>query len=162
MELLDIKINRRSDIISGILEKESSEWILLHANPIDFLIDGICLVNKKYIKKIENTQEKDFKHKVMKMKYLLAKEFSFDVDSTYDLFYYFQKNNILLQLEFESDDYCFIGQVTKMNEHSFLFNELSYEGAYLGEENLRYDRVRNIYVNNDYLNSYKIYLDHKK
>jgi hypothetical protein len=160
MELIDLKISRRPELVSGIKLRDEGQWILIKNNPVDFVLDGYSFVNKKYLKKVLRVSEQDFDFKVLYVKYKDERFLSFEssLESYKNLMEYFLNIHKLLEIELESSDYCIIGRVVRTNEKSFVLNKLSVEGEFLGEENLKFDSVRIINCDTDYLSSLEKYL----
>ena len=52
MELVRIKINRFSEKLEGIKIHENEEWLFVVYNPVDYLFDGMLIINKQYINDI--------------------------------------------------------------------------------------------------------------
>ncbi len=167
MEIIDIKISRRSEILSGIALSEGQIWSFIKNNPVDYMLDGFSYVNKKYIKKIYNPYQKsDFEYEIFRLK------FSTDdiqkhndvheknkLNSYLELMFSFLEQQKIIEVELESDNYCLIGKITKVNEKSFVLNMMGTEGENLGEENIKFQSVRMINIETDYLNSLKLYFD---
>lgn len=158
MDLIDIKIKRRPNIISGIKIQEGVSWLLIKYNPVDYVLDGYGLINKKFLQKTISVNKNDIKYKILELKAQHLCLDKYDLDDTLALFSFLKENKTFIQVELESDDYCLIGVVHKINEKSFVLNEISTKGKFIKLENIKYNTVRNIYLNNDYLKSYECYL----
>lgn len=165
MELIDIKINRRSELISGVKIKEGNQWVLVNYNPIDYVLDGYSFINKKYIKKVLIVSEEVFDYRVIKIKYNdnISDSFSNLIFDTYKgLLLNLLSTSKLAEFEFESSEYCIIGKITKMNEKSFIINKLSTEGEFIGEENFKFNSIRIINTETDYLKALEGFLNENK
>jgi hypothetical protein len=161
MELIQIKINRHTDIVSGIKIFENDQIFIIIHNPMDFVLDGISVINKKFIKQIKIVKDTAIKSIILKEK---VNQFRF-LESSIDFFpaikngieYLYNKDK-LVELYFESSSYTKIGKITKVNTSTFYINLLSTKGDFLGEQQFRYDKVRTISVENDYLNGLEYYI----
>lgn len=162
MKCVSVKIRRRPLIIEGIKVKESKEWLLLRHNPVDYVLDGYCFINSSFISKKTDISPDTFKFKVMSLK----KDIGFDnilldvnISDNYSLYSFLQEKKILVQIELESDEFAFIGFISKLNEKSFILKKVSVEGNLVNETNFQYNKVRNIYVKTDYLESLEKYIE---
>ncbi len=161
MEVVKIKISRRPDLITGIYLKEENDWLLIKENPVDYVLDGNNLINKKFIKSISNPyKDEDFEYKVLKDKFDIndTNPFSGINLNTKDLFSFLVESQKLIGLEFESSDYSFVGRINKLNEKSFILDKFGIRGKFLGQYNISYSTIRRIIVDTDYLNSIDNYL----
>ncbi len=166
MEILDIKISRRSEILSGIALSEGQIWLFIKNNPVDYMLDGYSYVNKKYIKKIYIPyQHSDFEHEIFRLKFCNDIQEHNDLHEKNKLNSYlklmssFLEQQKIIEVELESDNYCLIGKINKVNEKSFVLNMIGTKGENLGEVNIKLHSVRMINTETDYLNSLKLYFD---
>src|SRR5690606_15426968 len=51
-QLIKIKFSDKKEVESGLLIDFNDEWILLKSNPVDYIIDGYCIIRNKNISKI--------------------------------------------------------------------------------------------------------------
>ncbi|WP_449397557.1 hypothetical protein [Chryseobacterium wanjuense] len=161
MELLNIKISRYTDLISAVKLFENNNILIVLLNPVDYVLDGICFINKKYVKHIDCEKDNELKVTIFAHKIK-----SFKINSIYksletikDVTAYFLENNSkLIELGLDSSDYSIIGNVQKNSEKFFLVNMLSIKGKYLNEEKIEYDKVRLLTIESDYLNSLEYYM----
>lgn len=160
MDILEIKISRFPDMIQGVRLYENDNLLIILLNPVDFVIDGICLINKKYVKQSKETKD-ILKFEIFKCK--LNNENNNIHDKSFDnikeALKYFYEYNKLIELTLDSASYSLIGSVSQLNEKSFLLNMLSVKAEYLKEEKIEYDKIRIITINSDYLNSLECYLN---
>lgn len=162
MELIDIKINRRIDLISGIKITESSKWLVINSNPVDYVLDGYSFINKDYLKETLNVSDDTIDFKILTMKFNQVKSDAFsikNIESFTSLLNYFILKNSLIEFEFESDKYCIIGKIIRLNEKSFVINKLNIEGKFIGEENYKISLIRKINFETDYLISLENYIN---
>lgn len=160
MELINIKISRRPELISGIKIKEGNQWILINQNPVDYVLDGYSYINKKYLKNTVIVSEDNFTHKVLTKKYNdNTNLFSQDALETFkSLLLNLVDASKLIEFEFESSDYCIIGKIARINEKSFAIKKLSTKAEFLGEESFKIESLRIISTDTDYLNALEAYL----
>lgn len=165
MELIDIKINRRTELISGLKIAESSKLLVINSNPVDYVLDGYSFINKQYLKQILTVSEDTIDFKILNMKCNQIESDIFSektIENFTTLLNYFILENSLIELEFESDKYCIIGKVIRLNEKSFVINKLNIEGEFIGEENYKINLLRKINLETDYLKSLDNYIKSKK
>lgn len=161
MEILNVKISRYSEIITGVKLYENDNFLVILENPVDYVIDGVCFICKKYLKSVEKIQDDILKFKILKYKSQLLKiNYDFQNFKTIkDVINYFSfKKNKLIQLNLASSSYVLIGNTSKLNEKSFILNMLSVKANFLEEEKIEYNKIRILSVDNDYLNSMEYYL----
>jgi len=161
MELLNIKISRYKDLISAVKLFENENILITLLNPVDYVLDGLCFINKKYVKHIDHEKDDELKSKIFTHKIR-----SFNINSHYKSFetikdittYFLENSSKLIELGLESSDYSIIGNIQKNNEKFFIVNMLSVKGKYLNEEKVEYDKVRLLTIDSDYLSSLEYYL----
>ncbi len=162
MKLLNIKISRFTEKINGIKLYETENLLVVLLNSVDFVLDGICFINKKYVKQI-NIEKSD----ELKIKILEHKINSFHIDSKYKSFetikdvtdHFLKNSNKLIEVTLESPDYSIIGNIENSKEKYFIINMLSVKGKYLSGEKIEYDKTRILTVDSDYLNSLEYYIN---
>lgn len=157
MEIINIKISRYTEVICGIRLYENENVLGIVQNSGDYILDGICFINKKYIRKIE--KEKDvLKTKIFENKFKNTDCIYFS--SIKEILNYFTSQpEKLIQINLESPSYSLIGRVCKLNEKSFILDMLSIKAEFLREINLDFEKVRILTINNDYLSSLEYYLN---
>ena len=161
MEILNIKISRFSDLISGIKLYESDNLLVVILNPVDFVLDGVCFINKHYLKKIEPEVNNDIKIKILENKfnnYKINYEF---FESIEDTIRHLKNRKKLIELTLESPDYSLIGSVQNINMKTFILKMLSVKAKYLEEEKFEYNKIRMLTIDSDYLNSLENYIKKK-
>lgn len=160
MKFVNIKISRRPELISGIQLQEGNDWIVLLENPVDYVLDGYAIINKKFIKSIVEPFNKDnFKYKIFNMKYKnVSNNQYFELDTCKDLISLLEKTDKLIGLELESADYNIVGKISKINDKSFVLRMFGVKGVFLREENFKYSSIRQINIDTDYLLSLENYL----
>lgn len=161
MELLNIKISRFTDKINGVKLYETESLLVVLLNSVDFVLDGICFINKRYVKQIDIENNNELKVKILKHKIK-----SFYLDSRYESFetvkdainYFLKINNKLIEVTLESPNYSIIGNIVHTKENYFIINMLSIKGKYLNKEKIEYNKTRILTIDSDYLNSLEYYI----
>ncbi|MCG2792150.1 MAG: hypothetical protein L6262_01215 [Weeksellaceae bacterium] len=165
MKLVNIKISRYPNPVSGIKLYENNNIIIILYNPVDYVLDGINIINKKYIKIIEEEKEDVLKLDILNYKVGLRNYF-LEYDNFTEIhdiikYFYVQKSK-LIEIGLESSSYSLIGNILKLNEKSFILNLLSTKAKFIKEERIDYDKIRILSFNNDYLNAFEYYLENIK
>jgi hypothetical protein len=161
-KLVQIKLRGRGERLKGILKAVGKEWLSLDYNPVDFVLDGIILINRKYLIKVERTKNEAFIEEVLKAKDTQGyyKESSFNLNNTVDLFTGLE-NNKAIQIELGDESIVYIGKITKINNKSFRMRRLTPTGNWLDETSYNYSSIRIIQVGGDYVESLLAYIDSK-
>ncbi|NDV69683.1 hypothetical protein [Dysgonomonas sp. 25] len=144
--------------VYGIIIEEGSDWILLKSLN-DYFVDGFVLINKKYIKKIEHTDDEIFIEKVLSANNKLNFQLRTDIPlNTQDLFSYIFIKNITFQISFKDDSFSYIGNIKSYLEKSFYLRRINSRGIWLDENlRIRIDFIRKIEFDTDYINSLLVY-----
>lgn len=159
-KLVRIKLRGRSEKLCGILKVAGKEWLLLEYNPVDFVLDGMVLINKKYLLKVERTKDEVFIDEVLKAK---GAEVPFNgndlnLDNTLDLFANLE-NKQAIQIELGDESVVYIGKITKKNNKSFRMKRLTPSGNWLDEVSYNYNSIRIIQIGGDYVDSLLTYMN---
>lgn len=157
MSVKKIKISRRTDLVYGFFVKDYNNWILIEENIVDYVLDGFSLINKKYIKSVEEAFEKDsFEYNVFKNKIdIRAYDKLLGVD---EIFMFLFKNNLTISIELESSSYTLVGKINKLNDDFFIFDMYSSKGKFLEEKKIKFSIIRKINFETDYLKSIESFL----
>jgi len=158
MNILNIKISRFTDIIKGVKLYENESLLVIFLNPVDYVLDGICFINKKYVRKIDKSNDilslVIFKHKISEHSHINYELFN----TIFEIIKYFNEQSKLIELTLDSPSYSIIGNIQYVNEKSFILNMLSVKGEYLQEEKFEYDKIRMLTIGSDYLDSLEYYI----
>ncbi len=161
MNILEIKISRYTRKLYGVKLFENDNLLVIEINPVDYVLDGICFINKKYIKEVNEVKD-ILKHEILNNK-LNTNKFDYDrFINIYEVVKYFQENKKLIKLGLDSQYYSLIGQVLRINNKSFFLKILSVKAVYLNEILIEYNKIRTITLNDDYLDSLENYLMRNK
>lgn len=157
-KIYSISIHHWEKPIQGIVIDSSKDWILLR-NLYDYRIDGLSLVNRKHIDRIERTEREEFAEKVLIANYRFSNEVNDVIPlETKTLFEYLECNNIVFQISFEDDSYTYIGKVENVSSLKFSFKKIGSRGIWLAEEQqIEIESIYTIEFNTDYINSLLTY-----
>jgi hypothetical protein len=157
-KLVQVKLRGRGERLRGILKDTGREWLFLEYNPVDFVLDGIVLINRKYLLKVERTKNEALIEEVLKAKGIHEhyKDNNLNLDNTVDLFTGLESNNAI-QIELGNESIVYIGRITKINDKSFRMKRLTPNGNWLDEISYNYRSIRIIQVEGDYVASLLAY-----
>ena len=160
-----ISLSHRKEKEQGFFQKENEDWVLLKALFSDYMMDGVLLINKKYISLTKRESDEEFTEKVILANNRLNTENLTILDSA-DLYETFRKDKVVIQLSHYEDSAANIGRIVKVNDKSLSMLLLNTRGIWDDYySNIRKDKIRTIKYNTDYIRSlltYSEYLDKKK
>ncbi|TZF99907.1 hypothetical protein FW781_08250 (plasmid) [Chryseobacterium panacisoli] len=141
----------------GLLIDISEDWCYLKYIPVDYVVDGFMLINRRYIKNIEGLDDHNFKENILRLKGVIAeKNIELNIDDNVKLLSDMQSKVELIQIELKDPDKCYIGKIDLVKEHSFKARLLSPRAKWLLIESFLYKEIRAIYFDNDYVNSLQL------
>ena len=65
MKLIEFKIRRFKELITGVLLSSGTKWSLIRLNAVDYVLDGLQFTNKKYIVYEDVIKENTMLHKIL-------------------------------------------------------------------------------------------------
>lgn len=158
MELITYHILRYKDSdYSGILLKKSHNWTLIKNNVVDYVLDGFRLINNKYMSHECEIPEGDITHRILRRKYDIECDRqmvdAIDMEDDVLLFSYFQTNDILLAIGTNRESVVYVGKVLKVNRCSCEFQLYDKEYNVCNRSTFKYNQIRYIEVDTDYVRS---------
>ena len=169
IKLIKYKINRYGITpIYGVLLHEGNQWIVTKDNVVDYVLDGIRFINRKYIsykKKIE-VDDDEMKVKIIPLKYkdaLKDKELvaKLDLNSYHGFFSMLKPMGYMTEIGLDKEDSMYVGTIAKINEKSVTFDTIGTLTEDTGMMNIPFDRIRYIGIETDYLKSLSLYIKHQ-
>ncbi|NDV97296.1 hypothetical protein D0T84_20670 [Dysgonomonas sp. 521] len=156
-KVFSIGIKNWEDSLCGIKISESDEWILIE-NLIDYSIDGLGIINKKYIKFIDRTEREILTEDVLKANHRLKKrEISIPLESN-SMIEYLYKNKVIFQISLKDNSYVFIGMIEKILKKSFYIKRINAKGIWMDSSMLfRIEHIRSLEFNTDYIDALLVY-----
>lgn len=144
--------------ISCIKIKEGKDWILIQ-NLNDYMIDGLSLINKKYVKDTLRNENELLVEDVLKANDKIHSDIIVAMPlETPSLFDYLYQMRIIFQLGLKDDSYSYVGQIQKITNKSFYLKRMNAKGLWINDPIiLRKDFIRTIELNTDYLISLSRY-----
>lgn len=157
MELIKIKISRYPNLLCGIKLYETEELLYIINNPVDYVLDGVFIINKKYIKRYFIDEKNELKTKILQEK---AKSHitnpNIYTNSIESFIHSIYNNGSLIELGLESQEYSLIGKISDIDKKYFTLNLLSVKAVFMRYEKIALDKIRILAIETDYLNSLSI------
>lgn len=163
MELVEIKIKRFKEPVTGILLGNGTQWSLIKLNVVDYVLDGFQFTNKRYVASNCPIKEDTLQYRILAIKNS-SKDISIKIDLNIleenKLLYSFLKNNnILVAICLHREDILYVGKIKEVNTKSFILESYDTELRESGIMNIEFDKVRYIQMHTDYLDSLSLILD---
>lgn len=154
MELIKVKISCYPNLLYGIKFYETEDLLYIINNPVDYVLDGVSIINKKYIKQCFIDEKNELKTRILKEK---AKSYivnpSISANSIESFVHSIYRNCSLIELGLESQEYSLIGRILDIGSKYFTLNLLSVKAIFIKEEKIEFNRVRIFSIETDYLKS---------
>ena len=145
--------------ISGMVLAQDKQWILIHFNPTDFLLDGFKLLRRDHIASAKRSKAALRKELVTKLKNLdLPNHWkNLNTTSTPELLKSVEQRFGLIQFE-DSDDEILIGRIKMVANDSFNIDYLDRKGHWTRDYDdvFSLEAIDVITFETDYLKSLKL------
>lgn len=165
MKLIEFKIRRFKDLLTGILLDCGTKWSLIRYNAVDYVLDGYIFINKRYILYENEIGEGTIQHQILSLKsrtdYFHFNENTNILDDNNLLFSILKKEKELVAICLHCEDIIYVGRIKEVNLKSFALNTYDTELRQSGVMNLEFSKVRYIQIRTDYLNSLCLLLKQK-
>ena len=157
--LYSVFIKRWTEELQGLFCIENEDWVVLKAVYSDFIMDGILLINKKYISSIKREEKEEFKEKVLFITNKPNITTCPELFNNPDLFTTLSANKTLIQIHLHKEFEFFVGIIIKVNDNSIVLKLLNPKGIWLKNDtkNFDKDKIRIIHVGADYAHSLLAY-----
>ena len=163
MEIVEIKIRRFKELVTGILLGSGTRWSFVRLNVVDYVLDGFQFTNKRYVDDVCEIKEDTLKHKILSIKNS-SKDVLPIIDSNIleddNLLYSFLKeNDVLVAVGLHREDFIYVGKIKDIKSKSFILDSYDTELKKSGIMTIEFDKVRYIQMHTDYLDSLCLLLD---
>ena len=159
MELVEIKIKRFKEPVTGILLGNGTQWSLVKLNVVDYVLDGFQFTNKRYVASNCPIKEDTLQYRILAIKNS-SKDIDLNILEEDKLLYSFLKNsNILVAICLHREDILYVGKIKGVNTKSFILESYDTELRESGIMNIEFDKVRYIQMHTDYLDSLSLIID---
>ena len=158
LNVYTIKVTGWKDDIQCIKIEDGIGWIL-YKRVYDYTVDGILLINKRFIKSCIRTEKEIFTEDVLRANNKLILE-SVEIPlDTFSLFNNLYLQNKVFQVTLKDDSYVYIGKIEKIIKKSFYFRKINAKGRWVESIFLRMDFIRAIEFDSEYIISLLVYSD---
>lgn len=136
--------------VNGLQLKDGKSWTLLNLNPVDYLMDGMTLIDKKQIEVI-NTDS--FIENVLQIKIQtkLINSLKLQLGSIRDILHSLCGKETLVQFKLEEENSAYIGEIVKVKKSSVKIKVISPEIVWDGFMCIEYLDIWTISILSDYL-----------
>lgn len=165
MKLLELKIRRFKEPITGILLKQGTHWYLAKQNVVDYMLDGFIYINRHFVV-YENEIHRDTTlYKILSLKNEAKKDLYIYNDSIlngYDSFFSFLKTNqILVAVCLHNEDVIYVGKIMNVGSMAFILSSYDTDLNERGTMKIPFYKVRYIQMHTDYLDSLNLLLENR-
>lgn len=152
-KVYSIKIKSWEDTLSCIKINENNDWILIE-NLIDYSIDGLGIINKKYIKSVCRAEKEILTEKILEANHRVKRDKIPIPLDTNSMIEYLYRNKVVFQISLKDDTYVFIGMIEKILKKSFYIKRINAKGIWMDSLMLfRIDHIRSLEFDTEYINS---------
>lgn len=145
--------------ILGILIQEASDWILIRPLLVNYMLDGLMFVNRKYITSISRGYNEILSENILKSNGQLNFVPDLEIELTNEfIFKYLFEEQIMIEVQLRDDSIAYFGCIKKICPKSFYLKLMDSKGHWLDYSYLfRYETIRSIEINSNYINSLLAY-----
>lgn len=159
MKVESYKIKGWKDRETGLLISENEDWILVKHIPVDYVIDGYKLYQKKHIKKRITKTPEEKKARVLKLKKEnISIPENFEFRSVLEILKWSEKLYGLFEFQDKKETELFYGKVNCVKNDSLIIDMIKSNGKI--EQNYDFDfslnKIRSITFESDYFNSIRL------
>lgn len=145
---------RGYEAVNGILLDAAEHWVVVKHIPNDYVVDGLLLINAKYVLSIGDGKWDGLTERVLRLKKVdFEEKHSVNLSSNQAAYNYLLSSRHLVQISLGDESAVYIGRVIKVNDNSFRCQMLSVKGEWDNEQSFKYDSVRMLGLHNDYVES---------
>ena len=168
MKLIEYKINKYGKKpFFGAFLHEGRQWLSLKYNITDYELDGICFVNKHFVKDLKEVDRESMKSKIIPLKYV---DYDKDIElinklniENYQGFFKSLKTlGQLIEIGLHKNETFFVGVISDVLEKSFIINSIDPDANDEGKRRIAYSKVRYIKINTEYVKSLSLYIHWKE
>ena len=165
MKLVELKIRRFKELITGILLDSGKQWALIRLNVVDYVLDGFQFTNKKYIVYENDIKECTMLHRILSLKSRKDEIPFLDnhniLDKNDSLYSYLKRNEILVAICLHREDILYVGKIKDVSTKSFVLDSYDTELRKSGLMNIEFTKVRYVQIHTDYLDSLSLLIENQ-
>lgn len=160
------KISEWVEIQTGIVLAENENWILVNHIPVDYLIDGYNLINKKHILKRHSGNDEKQIERVTKLKgTTIENPAGFAFSDTLGLLKWTEEKFGLFAFQTEDEYAAFFGKINRVEKDMLIIDSVFADGKVVPDYDYEFElkEVRTITFGSDYFESMRLlWLDENK
>ncbi len=157
MKLIEFKIKRFKELITGILLGCGTRWSLVRLNVIDYVLDGLLFINKKYVVCENEIKEDTIHHKILTIKNGVEDMQPLDNPNILDddnlLYTYLKGKELLVAVCLHCEDVVYVGKIKDVGQTYFVLDTYDTELRKSGMMKIEFTKVRYVQIHTDYLDS---------
>ncbi len=146
-KLISIKQNN-NEIISWFFIQSFKNWILLHYNPVDYILDGYIFIPLQTIQAYKHTKEEKFKEKVILSNNKIINN---SLWKTKNIIKYLTKKKIYVSIERKKNQF-YMGIIIESNKKNITLRAIKPSGERGNTEKIKIKQIKNIMFDSDYIN----------
>lgn len=154
------------EVQTGIVLAENENWILVNHIPVDYLIDGYTLINKKHILKRHSGKDEKQIERVTKLKEVTVKKpEDFEFADTLGLLQWCEGKFGIFAFQTEDEYAAFFGKINRVDKDALIIDSVFADGKVMPDYDFEFDlkEVRTITFGSDYFESMRLlWLDENK
>ncbi len=153
------KISEWEEIQTGIVLAENENWILVNHIPVDYLIDGYNLINKKHVLKRHSGNNEKQIERVTKLKGITIKRpDGFAFADTLGLLKWTEEKFGLFAFQTEDEYAAFFGKINRVEKDMLIIDSVFADGKVVADYDFEFDlnEVRAITFGSDYFESMRL------
>jgi hypothetical protein len=159
MKVETYKIKGWREKETGLLIAENEEWVLVKHIPVDYMVDGYKLYQKKFIKKRISRDAEGQIAKVLQLKNVKAippKGFKFE--GALDILKWVEKTYGLFEFQDKDESDLFYGRLNQIENDFFIIDMITADGVIEKEYEFDFsiNKIRSITFESDYFESIRL------
>jgi len=159
MNVESFEVDGWEELQTGVTLSENHDWLLVKHIPVDYVLDGYKLYNKKFIKKRINSTEERIIEKVLTLKGTIingADDFIFA--DTIELLKWSQNKFGLFEFQDDEEAAVFFGRIKSVIDNILIIDFIDKKGEVDDEYDCEFkiDEIRTISFESDYFNSIRV------
>jgi hypothetical protein len=160
MNVESIEIHGWNEVQTGLIISETDQWLLVKHIPVDYMIDGFRIYNKKFVNRRSNGTKEKLIERVLSLKSeTTEKPISLDFTEVSGLLQWSERTFGIFEFQDDDETELFYGRMNKITADNFLvidsiFADGSVEYNYDFEFSI--NEIRVVGFESDYFNSIRL------
>ena len=146
--------------IKGILLDYDDDWILLRSNPVDFILDGYCVVANRNLKKLRLGEK--WTESVLKLKGRPTLKSKIPVNSLESMLRILTKKYGVFALRTKKRGSCWLGKLKSIDDKSLVIDDFTPRARWDGHKKFKVKDIRAVEFDTEYINSLKLVLTNRR